>query len=138
MHTVKAATYSRIVADPTIMNLLGGQGPLPGRLVTSAPFSREHATITFDGQTSVVRGSKEDQTLTLHIWAYSHDLTEEVSENLDRLFRPTPGRQWFFLPTSEGRAFVRKDFARDVPDDRSEFYHLVYRLRIRFGWSAAA
>lgn len=138
MHETKAAVYLRIVSDPTLFALIGGEGPYPGRLPPNAPYSRSVGAITYDGQTSVVAGSKEDQTLTMHVWAYSHDLTETISGHLDRLFRPAPGRMWFLLATTTGRAFARKDFTRDVPDDRSELFHLVYRLRILYGWSAAA
>jgi hypothetical protein len=138
LRSIKAAVYTRITADPTLMNLIDQRGPFPGRLPQDAPQSREIGAITYDGETLVVRGSKEDVTITLHIWTYTHDLAEIIAGHLDRLFRPDPGRQWFQLTVSDGQAFVRREFGVDVPDRRSELFHRVVRLRVRYGWAVVA
>jgi hypothetical protein len=138
MRVVKIAVWNRIEGDPTIMNLLGQTPPYPGRVLREAPPSADVGRITYVGETLLARGSKEDQTLTLAIWAYSHDLVEDIAANLDRLFRPTVSRYWIELPVTEGRAFVRKEFTRDLPDIGSELWRKIYRLRIKFAWGAAA
>lgn len=141
MKEVKAAIWTRVRDDPAIMGptRLDGRGPFLGRLPKDSPHSRRVAAVTFEGETTLARGAKEDQTITLHVWAFSHDLVEDVAADLDRLFHPTPGRHWIPLAVSGGgRAYVRREFAADLPDPGSELWHKVYRLRVRYAPGASA
>lgn len=132
MRDVKSALYTTIRADAPIMMRLGQKGPFFGRLPKDSPHSRTVAAITFEGDTTTVRGSKDDLTLTLHIWAFSHDLAEAVAADLDRLFHPEPSRYGTPLAVTEGKAFVFREFGQDVPDPDSELIHRVVRLRVRY------
>lgn len=137
MRSIKRAVYQRIVGDARIMALLGNKGPFLGALPRVSPHSREEAAITIDGDTSIARGSKEEVTINLQVYSLSHDVVEEVAANLDRLFHPAPGRQWVPLSVADGQAFVRREFAADVPDPASELWHKVIRLRVHFGRAPA-
>lgn len=138
MKDVKAAFYLRVTTDATIMAKLNNIGPFPGRHPLDAPTSRDVATITYEGETTLTRGFKENITLTLHIWAFRHDLVEDVAVDLDRLFHPTASSrgQWVPLTVTSGRAFTRREFAIDVPDRQSPLFHKAIRFRILFAKAA--
>ncbi len=134
----KKAVYTVITADAALMARLGNKAPYPLRLPKDTPHSRTVAAITYSGSTIQVRGGHEDHTITLSVWAYSHDLAEAVSGDLRRLFHPTSrNRYWVPLPVAGGhRAFIRREFATDVPDPASDLVHISIRHRVKFAPAA--
>lgn len=137
---VKTAIWTRIRSDPTLMGAtrLAGRGPFYGRLPKDSPHSRTVAAITLSADTTVTGGGqKESQTVTLDVWAFSHDLVEATATDLDRLFHPASGRAWIPLSVAAGRAFIRRESAIDVPDPASELWHKSLRFRILFAQAVA-
>ncbi|MDR7496844.1 MAG: hypothetical protein QN174_07795 [Armatimonadota bacterium] len=133
MKAVKAAIYGKMVADATLRAKLGSD-PYIGRLPDTAKLTRTKALISMEGETRPTRGSKEEVTITCHIWSLSHDVAEDVAADLARLFHPTaPRRYWVPLITTGGdRAFTRLGDGLDLPDPTSEVWHRLVRIRVQF------
>jgi len=125
----KSAMYQAIVADATLMARLGNEGPYD-RLPSDSPHSQNAAAITFEGDTASVQRDREDATITLHVYSESTDVIGDVSADLDRLFHTIGRETWRTLSVAEGRAFIRREFAADIPDPDSELQHRVVRFRI--------
>ncbi len=140
MKAVKAALYARLTGDPTLMNRLGNRGPYLGRFPKDAPHSRTVAAIAFSGETLLVRGDKEQQTYTLNVIAYSHDLVMDVLADLDRLLHPSAGRHWNSLTLTQAPgavAKIRREAVFDVPDPDSELWQISIRYRVLFARAVA-
>lgn len=131
---VRIAIVEVITGDATLMARLGDQAPYVDRLPRMSKHSENFASITIEGETSGGRRRKEDQTFTLHVYCYDHDVAQECVEDLYRLFH-VKGR-WKPLPVTEGKALSRIEFEGSAPTLDSELTHKVLRIRIRAAFIA--
>lgn len=135
MREVKAAMFSAMIGDPTLMANLGGTAPFLGRVPKGwwdSPISRTNAAISFDAEVETGGGVKQDVSVIVSVWSYSHDRTESVAEDLDRLFHSQTRLQWRTLTLSDGsQAFIRRERIFNVLDPASEAWHKSIRFRTK-------
>ena len=131
---MKKALYNRITNDVTIMAKLQ-DSPYMGRLPgDTGKISKTKAAIVITGGSDRIGPDKERQSYTMDVFAYSHDLVEDVFEDLVRLFVVSlrGGKQWRPLAVSApaGKALIRFESETDLPDETSELNHKVTRWTV--------
>lgn len=125
--------YSAITGDATIMGRLDAP-PYMGRMPDSAKISKTKAALVITGDAVRDRPDRETQLYLMDIFAYSHDLTEDVYEDLLRIFGLSEARRiWkpLSVTTPAAKALIRFESADDSPDPTSELQHKIVRFRVR-------
>lgn len=133
MKTVKAAIFSRLTGDSILMNKLAAS-PYMGRLPDTGKISKTKAALVINGFAERDRPDRETQAYTIDVFAYSHDLVEDVYEDVLRVLGVTEARRvWRPLTVASpaAKAFIRFDRSDDLPDPTSEVFHKSARFAVK-------
>src|SRR4030067_116395 len=93
MKAVKAAMFSRITGDSTLMQKLGAS-PFMGRLPSdTAGLSKTKAMLVINGDETRDRVDRETGLYVVDVYSYSHDQVEDAYEELLRVLGVSEARK---------------------------------------------
>ena len=135
MKSVKKALYSALSGDATLMSKLV-EAPYMGRLPSdTAKITTTKAAIVINGEAVRDRPDRESQVYVLDVYSRSHDLVEDVYEEVLRVLGVTVDfrRVWKALTVTPpaAKALIRFESSDDIPDQTSTFFHKAARFRVR-------
>lgn len=134
MKAVKAALFSRITGDSTLMNKLDAS-PYMGRLPDTKKLSKTKAMLVINGDAIRDRVDRETQLYTIDVYSYSHDQVEDVYEDLLRVFGVSADARkvWRKLTAASPAAhvYIKFENSEDIPDPTSELFRKASRFRVK-------